>query len=162
MTKFQPGNKIASNPKNTGRPRRLARVITEVVNPAELRALVRKAYEDAVKQDGPSRVWFLSQMKQDDDGARLPTGLPKLDSLKACVEAMSVLGDMARQGKLTVTETEKAVGLLSSLAAARMGLLARASEKLDAELRAAIEQERRLETQALPVPAWSPGGETVN
>ena len=75
-------------------------------------------------------------------------------------QLMNVVAEMARQGRLTAADAERALSLINTIASSRMSLLARASEKLDAELRAAIEQERRLEQ--LPVPAWSPGGEAVN
>ena len=152
MAKFAAGNRAASNPKNRGRPRKYARAIAEVLGPDALEDLIQTAYADAKRTDGPSRTWFLSQL-QVDSGARLPPGLPKLDTFEGCVEATSVLGEMARLRKITLTEAEKALQLVMTIALARMSLLARAAEHLDAEIRTAIEQERKLQGAA---PAWSP------
>ena len=79
--------------------------------------------------------------------------MPPLTSLKGCVAAMDAIGEMSRLGKITVADAEKSLALVNALAHARVSLLARAAEKLDAELRAAIEQERKLQDA---VPAWFP------
>ena len=88
-------------------PRATLRAIAEVLGPEALEGLIETAYADAKRTDGPSRTWFLSQLRQVDSGARLPPGLPKLGSFEGCVEATSVLGEMARLGKITLAEAEK-------------------------------------------------------
>ncbi len=153
MALFQPGNQETAKRKRVGRPRKLARTITEVIGSEALEALLLKAYADAERSDGPSRAWFLSQMPKIDCSTKLPKGLPPLTSLKGCVAAMDAIGEMSRLGQLSVADTEKSLALVNALAHARVSLLARAAEKLDAELRAAIEQERKLQGT---VPAWSP------
>ena len=157
---FPAGNKASAKRTKVGRPKKMTTTIADVCSADELRALIRKTYERAMNAEATSLAWLLTQMPRLDSGFKLPKGLPPLTSLKGCVAAMDAIGEMARLGKVTVAECEKALAVINALAHARVSLLARASEKLDAELRAAIEQERRLE-QA-PAPAWSPGGETVN
>lgn len=159
---FTRGNKETAKRKRVGRPKRMIATIADVTTPAELRDLMRKTFERAMAGELTSLSWILTQMPKIDSGFKLPKGVPALNSLKGCVDAISTVGEMMREGKITVAECEKSLAVINALAHARVSLLARASERLDAELRAAIEQERRLETQALPVPAWSPGGETVN
>lgn len=153
MPKFAPGNTEATKRRRFGRPRKLARTINEVIGPDALEALLVRAYADAERSDGPSRAWFLSQMPKIDCGAKLPKGLPPLSSLKGCVAAMDAIGEMSRLGMITMADAEKSLVLVNALAHARVSLLARAAEKLDAELRVAIEQERKLQGA---VEVWSP------
>ena len=157
---FTRGNKETAKRERVGRPKKMTTTIADVCSADELRALIRKTYERAMNAEATSLAWILTQMPRIDSGFKLPKGLPPLTSLKGCVAAMDAIGELARLGKLTVADAEKSLALINTIAAARVSILARASEKLDAELRAAIEQERRLEQ--LPVPAWSPGGEAVN
>ena len=159
---FTAGNLEAEKRRQRGRPKRMSSTIADVCSEDELKGLLRATYVRAIRGEATALAWFLTQMPRMDHGFKLPKGLPPLTSLKGCVAAMDAIGELARLGKLTVADAEKSLALVNTIAAARVSILARASEKLDAELRAAIEQERRLETQALPVPAWSPGGETVN
>lgn len=143
-----------------GRPKKMQATILDVCSEQDLKNLMRATFVRAMRGEGTSLYWFLTQLPRLDQSFKLPKGLPPLTSLKNIVQAIDMIGEMARMAKITVADAERALGMVNTLAMARMGILARASEKLDAELRAAIEQERRLE-QA-PVPAWSPGGETVN
>lgn len=159
---FTPGNAAQAKRDRPGRPKKMTTTIADVCSPKELKDLMRSTYTRAMNGEATSLAWFLTQLPRIDSGFKLPKGVPALTSLKGCVEAMSAVGEMMRLGKITVAECEKSLAVINALAHARVSILARASEKLDAELRAAIEQERRLETQAMPVPAWSPGGETVN
>src|SRR6478736_2275308 len=142
---FQAGNQQTAKRKRVGRPRKLARTITEVIGSEALEALLLKAYADAERSDGPSRAWFLSQMPKIDCSTKLPKGLPPLTSLKGCVAAMDAIGEMSRLGKITVADAEKSLALVNALAHARVSLLARTAEKLDAEFRALIEHERNLQ-----------------
>lgn len=160
---FAPGNKETAKRERAGRPKRMTTTIADVCSAAELKKLLRDTYVRAMNAEPTSLLWLLNQMPKLDSGFKLPKGLPPLTSLRGCVAAIDAIGEMARLGKVTVAECEKALAVINALAHARVSLLARASEKLDAELRAAIEQERRLEqAPALPVPAWSPGGESLN
>lgn len=143
-----------------GRPKKMQATILDVCSEQDLKNLMRATFVRAMRGEGTSLYWFLTQLPRLDQSFKLPKGLPPLTSLKNIVQAIDMIGEMARMAKITVADAERALGMVNTLAMARMGILARASEKLDAELRAAIEQERRLEQ--LPVPAWSPGGETVN
>ena len=143
-----------------GRPKKMQATILDVCSEQDLKNLMRATFVRAMRGEGTSLYWFLTQLPRLDQSFKLPKGLPPLTSLKNIVQAIDMIGEMARMAKITVADAERALGMVNTLAMARMGILARASEKLDAELRAAIEQERRLE-QA-PVPAWSPGGESLN
>lgn len=157
---FTPGNKETAKRTKVGRPRKMTATIASVCTQAELKELLRNTYIRAMGGEATSLAWILTQMPRLDSGFKLPAGLPKMNSLKSLVQAMDAVGEMARLGKITVAEAEKSMALINVIASSRMSLLARASEKLDAELRAAIEQENRLNQAAAP--AWSPGGETVN
>ena len=116
-----------------------------------------------IADDGLAQQWLL------DAGTRAPLmrRLAAAPDVKQCevrdAEARLYLVEPGVGLWALAADAERALSLINTIASSRMSLLARASEKLDAELRAAIEQERRLEqAPALPAPAWSPGGETVN
>ena len=154
---------IEMSKRRAGRPKKMQATILDVCSEQDLKHLMRATFVRAMRGEGTSLYWFLTQLPRLDQSFKLPKGLPPLTSLKNLVQAMDVVSEMARLGKLTAADAERALSLINTIASSRMSLLARASEKLDAELRAAIEQERRLEqAPALPVPAWSPGGEAVN
>jgi hypothetical protein len=104
--------------------------------------------------EATSLCWVLSQLPKMDPGLKLPEGLPRLTSLKNCVDAVAVVGDMASTGKITIMEAEKALALINAVAHSRISILAKAAEKLDAELKTVIEHDRQIDLQqALPAPA---------
>lgn len=142
MAKFEPGNTHHLKRKNPGRPRRLTRTIMEVIGTDKLEALIKRAFADAAKEDGPSRAWFLSQLKMVDTGQRLPAGLGRLDSFEAGVAALDRIGQLAADGAISVEHAEKSVNLIGALMAVRTSVLARNAQQLDTATLAAIEAER--------------------
>ena len=152
---FTAGNKAVAKRRTVGRPPKMTTTIAEVCSPEELRALLRKTYERAMAGEVTSLAWILGQMPRLDSGFRLPPGLPKLDSLAGCVLAVTEIGERTRLGELTTDDAERALALVNLLAFARVSILTRSADKLDAELKAALELEQRLERGAPP--AWSPG-----
>jgi len=145
-----------------GRPRKITSSIMDVCTEQDLKNLMRATYVRAMRGEGTSLYWFLTQMPRMDQSFKLPLGLPEMKTLKGCVAAMDMVGDMARANKLTVAEADKALALINAIAHSKVSLLARAADKLDAELRAAIEQERQLEQRTIAAPAWSPTGGGLN
>ena len=162
---FKASNKAATKRTKVGRPKRMTTSIAEVTTPEELRALLRLTFERAMAGEATSLQWILGQLPKLDSGFRLPAGLPPLNTLVGTVEATGAIGEMARTGAITVADAEKSLALISAIAFARVSILSRAAERLDAELREVVERERqleqRLERQAAP--AWSPGtDDTLN
>jgi hypothetical protein len=149
----KPVNKRGTRGSTMGRPPRITSSIAEVCSKAELDDLLRTTYERALKGEATSLLWLLSQMPKLDTGFTLPAGLPRLTSIKACVDAVALVGEMASDGKITVFEAEKSLALINAIAHSRISILAKAAEKLDAELRTVLEHDRQIDLQqALPAP----------
>ena len=161
---YQPREKHAFRRKSPGRPKKMLATIASVCTQAELMDLMRKTYERAMAGEAASLLWILTQLPKLDSGFRLPPGIPRLTSLKACVDAISVIGEMVSDGVITVGESEKCLAVVNAIAHSRISILAKAAEKLDAELKTVIEHERQIDMQpALPAPSkaapvWSPSG----
>jgi len=121
-----------------------------VASTLELYAGVRSRRDEQLTEQLLSQVALLPVTH---DIAKRASVFVRLYHASHGVAAMDAIGEMSRLGKITVADAEKSLALVNALAHARVSLLARAAEKLDAELRAAIEQERKLQDA---VPAWLP------
>lgn len=166
MPKFEKGNQAArlrqypkAGARQRGRPQRITFSVLDACTQAELKKLVRKAYELAMKGETQPMSWLLQQIPKPDSLAKLPPGLPPLTGIEGYMQALDAIGEQARSGQLSVAAAERAANLVLALAAARSGVLQRFGRKLDQDEREMVERERQQAADAgkvPPPPVWPP------
>lgn len=124
--RFRRGNTLSRGNRGRSGQRGIKRMIAAALTDADLRAIVRRARDQARGGDPVARAWISDRLdgrpRTEPDDSVLALELPALVDASSCAEAAAAIVAAAAGGHLTL---EEAAGCMNLVDAAREGVVLR-------------------------------------